>query len=513
MSEEETPQAEALLGDVVIVSDLHMGRGINPETRRFFPLENFFYDADFHAFCEYLSRQAAAAARRLTLVLNGDTFDLLRIEPPAPVPQGTTGEGQPSGRDRRFGPVMTPAQAARTVAEIMAGHPGFVAGLAQLLNAGHKVVFLPGNHDIEVQWLPVQEEVRAGLMAQVLTRYGEGAVHEAACRVDFRPWFYHEPGRLWVEHGCQYDPENSFRYLLREGLANLPDAIVETEHDLPLGNFFQRYLYNFFGNLTFIVPSSRANLRYLKWLLLHQPRLLLRVAVSHGPFVFQVLRRLARAQRSARQALREVHDAALRELAEKTGLGERLMAIDALKEVRANAALAFRGLALEALRVLGFSALVAGLVIGVWFLSFWSISSLHIGVGGKAILFFLCNLGLAVCITAAMLYSLFDDSADVGVRPLRRAAAAIARALDVPLVCFGHSHDEELWRTGGLSDGRASWYGNTGTWIAVFTHDVLLPRERVQYTFLQVTGDDAQLMHWSPGRGQPMPVVLLDDPL
>ena len=111
----------------------------------------------------------------------------------------------------------------------------------------------------------------------------------------------------------------------------------------------------------------------------------------------------------------------------------------------------------------------------------------------------------------ALLYSLTGPPADVGVRPLRRAASPIGRALQVPLVCFGHSHDEELWHTCELADAQTGWYGNTGTSIAVLTHDVLLPRDRVQYTFPRVCGQEGRLMHWSPKRGQAMPVVLLDD--
>ena len=79
----------------------------------------------------------------------------------------------------------------------------------------------------------------------------------------------------------------------------------------------------------------------------------------------------------------------------------------------------------------------------------------------------------------------------------------------MPIVTFGHTHDEVVAsfpRRGGRG-----WYFNTGTWLAVFTHDVLVPRNRVQYTFLRVQGHEADLLQWSPGRDRPMPVVLLED--
>jgi hypothetical protein len=101
-------------------------------------------------------------------------------------------------------------------------------------------------------------------------------------------------------------------------------------------------------------------------------------------------------------------------------------------------------------------------------------------------------------------------TAAVPSNPMRKAAAEIAELVDVPVVTFGHTHDEVLWKTSREQE-QDSWYYNTGTWIAVFTHDVLLPRERVQFTFLRVREDQGELLHWSPGRGEPMPVVLLDE--
>ena len=488
--------------DLYIISDFHMGRGINPQTRRFFALENFFYDEDFESFCNFLCLEAATREKPFKLILNGDTFDLLRIDP---LP--TDGA---SGRERRFGPTHTPAQAARTVAQILAGHPGFLRGIAQVLNAGYPVIVIPGNHDIEVQWEPVQMEVRRALMDQVRQSYGETAEQKAAPLLQFAPWFYHEPQRIWIEHGCQYDPENSFRYLLRGTLAHMPDAIHEIEHDLPLGNFFQRYLYNFFGHITFIVPSTRANLRYVKWLLLHEPQLLLQVAISHGPFIFQVLRRLSRVTKTARQALQQAHDSTLASLAEESGLGLRLLAIDQLKEVRADAVQAVRSLGWQFAKLFGGTLLFALLTAGLWFLGFHSINQLRLGFGFKAMLFLFLDLVIAGATAGGILYATFGSPADVSPRPLRRAAQRIASILDVPIVSFGHSHDEELWRLERAQSAEA-WYCNTGTWIAVFTHDVLMPRERVQYTFLRIRDDTSTLMHWSPGRRQAMPVILLDE--
>ena len=50
------PKTEHLPADrrIWFVSDLHLGRGKNSHTGRYFELEAFFYDEDFRGFCQWL---------------------------------------------------------------------------------------------------------------------------------------------------------------------------------------------------------------------------------------------------------------------------------------------------------------------------------------------------------------------------------------------------------------------------------------------------------------------------
>jgi UDP-2,3-diacylglucosamine pyrophosphatase LpxH len=483
--------------DLVVLSDLHLGRGFNPKTKRWHRLETFFYEDDFRSFCDWLCRDAAARGARFALVLNGDVFDLLRIEPePAPSAKGL---------ERRFGPAVTPAVASRMVRDILDGHATFTDALAGVLAGGHEVVFLPGNHDLELQWEPVQDEVRCAVAGRLAAR---GAPAEAGARLRFEPWFFHEPGRIWIEHGCQYDPESAFRFPLRRWLASAPEAAIVAERDMPLGNFFQKYLYNAFGSITFIVPSSRANYRYFRFLLVNQPRLLVSVALSHGRFLLQLLRRLARAPATAWQrAAEQLHQAELAEIVERSGLGERLRAIDALKFVGADAARAASGLLRQGAKLAAGTALVTIATMLVWSAAWRAVDVVMVGFGWKALLSLVLYLFFGVAALVALVAAALRVPSDELPRPLGAAAERIAGIAEVPLVAFGHTHDEGVSRL----RGRDAWYFNTGTWIAVFTHDVLVPRERVQYTFLRVCGREAELLQWSPGRGRPTPVVLLEE--
>jgi UDP-2,3-diacylglucosamine pyrophosphatase LpxH len=440
--------------DLIVISDLHLGRGRDPRTGRYHILEAFFSDEDFAAFCAHLCTRAAREDRPFKLILDGDALDLLRVEP---------------------GAVVEPAWLAR---EILAGHPGFVAGLARVLREGHEVVFLPGNHDLSMQSKAVQAEIRAAV--------GGG-------RLRFEPWFFHEPGRVWIEHGSQYDREGAFRYPLRGPLA------VEDERDLPLGNFVQRYLYNGLGPITFLVPPSGENPRYVRWLVWTRPRDLARLVVRHLPFVRQLLRRLAR---GPSPVLAATHDEVLRDLAGRSGLGARLLEIDALKRIGdtgrdlSHLAWGFVRTALGAFLLLLVPA-------GLWSSGNVAIAALDAGLFLKSALSVALSFTLLLTAGAVLLYWLFQRPARVS-DALPVAAGEISRLASVPLVVFGHTHKEAIMP---LAGGR---YVNLGTWIAVFHGSDPSPRERVQLTYLEVRGDQAELLYFCRWGHRPRPVIIVD---
>ncbi|MEO5609130.1 MAG: phosphatidylglycerol lysyltransferase domain-containing protein [Ornithinibacter sp.] len=85
--------------------------------------------------------------------------------------------------------------------EVLDAHPRFVDALAAVIAAGGQVVYVVGNHDGALAWdeeaagqILTRLEVRLCLAAEILF---EGAPHEP-------------PHRVWVEHGHQLDPLNSF---------------------------------------------------------------------------------------------------------------------------------------------------------------------------------------------------------------------------------------------------------------------------------------------------------------
>jgi hypothetical protein len=91
---------------------------------------------------------------------------------------------------------------------------------------------------------------------------------------------------------------------------------------------------------------------------------------------------------------------------------------------------------------------------------------------------------------------------------LRTAAAFIAKRLDVPFVIFGHTHVEDVQRSGNNTT-----YFNTGTWISVFSERERLYRNVRQFTFALFERGRGSLLQWDPQRRSARPVVVMDSSL
>src|SRR5438067_826927 len=70
-------QCRALGAKVAVISDLHMGSGIQFDAS-FTGCENFYSDDAFARFLNYL-HQTTPADKNTTLIINGDFIDFLRI--------------------------------------------------------------------------------------------------------------------------------------------------------------------------------------------------------------------------------------------------------------------------------------------------------------------------------------------------------------------------------------------------------------------------------------------------
>lgn len=116
---------------------------------------------------------------------------------------------------------------------ILEDHAVFVQGLREFVRRGHRVVFVIGNHDLELHFPEVQEEVRRAL----------GLAKDQQNHVRFVEWFYISNEDTLIEHGNQYDP-----YCLCEDPINpYVQGYNYISLKLPFGNLACRYIMNGLG--------------------------------------------------------------------------------------------------------------------------------------------------------------------------------------------------------------------------------------------------------------------------
>ncbi len=213
-----------------VISDLHLCEA-EPLNRRFplwkkFKTEAFFYDDIFDGFLRHLEEKSKG--QTVELVLNGDIFDfdsVMRL-PSEPIYRITWIEKhrglKPRAERSRF-----------KIKVILEDHHLFVKALREFIQRGNRVVFIMGNHDLELQFREVQKEILKHL----------NLTSEKEKLVRFVEWFYISNQDTLIEHGNQYDP-----YCVCEDPINpFTRGYNYISLRLPFGNLACRYIVNGMG--------------------------------------------------------------------------------------------------------------------------------------------------------------------------------------------------------------------------------------------------------------------------
>lgn len=250
-----------------IVSDLHVGDGG--------PLEDFVHERDFIAFLEQIDAAARRQGRVAELVIAGDGFDFLQVEP------------------LRHGPWR---EAHGKIGRVTRAHPALFDATARFLARGNRIVVLVGNHDVELAFGEVQATLRRALAG------GDPAAAERVIFPNdqplgphFRGWgrgpFVYRDEGLYVEHGNQWDPANFFDHT--EFYADAGATIVKD----PGGSTFVRDLFNGVEAEYPFIDKVRPRTAAILLLWLMAPRLVrerLPTLRALGPRLYTELRRYAR---------------------------------------------------------------------------------------------------------------------------------------------------------------------------------------------------------------------------
>lgn len=222
-----------------ILSDLHLceAEPVHPK----FPLwkkyktREFFFDKQFRTLLEYINKEASS--NKVELILNGDTFDFdsvtyIPLKPTYFV----------SWLEKKRGLEPEEEKSVDKIRIILEDHPEWCAALEWFIGQGHKLIFIIGNHDLELHWKSVQIEILNKLKLSP----------EERMRVRFVEWFYISNKDTLIEHGNQYDP-----YCMCEDPVNpflLDYSRVKVR--LPFGDWACRYLNNGMGYFNPHVDSN-----------------------------------------------------------------------------------------------------------------------------------------------------------------------------------------------------------------------------------------------------------------
>jgi len=195
--------------------------------------KEFLVDDDVLKLINYVE---ARTDGQLELILNGDIFDFdsvrqLPTTPFAPIDWLARARGLGSEAWMSEFKIET----------ILKDHQPLFAALTQFLQRGNHIVFIAGNHDLELLW--------PGVQTRILKALGATAQSE---NVRFCNWFYISNKDTYVSHGHQYDHFCAAK--------NAIDPLIEIrgrpQIRLPFGDLCHRYLINGMG---YFNPNAAGN--------------------------------------------------------------------------------------------------------------------------------------------------------------------------------------------------------------------------------------------------------------
>ncbi len=453
--------------NLLIVSDLHLGEGWLTAQGMYAPREDFVHNGGFFAFLRYheqLKNAPRYGGRPWTLIFNGDTFDFVQV---TALPEegdeleavcGVRRYRELPRNTRRFGLGASRRESLWKLKRIAAGHASFFAALGWFIQKGNRLIFIIGNHDLELSWPEVQTALCEAIVA-AYADYSEShgpypplSLEQVTAAIRFEPWFYYDAVHgVYIEHGQQYEPANHIPDLFNLTLPHAPDYLYQ-----PSGILMTRYFYNGLEDKLPYSDNVRPATRAFAWMLSENP--------LRGAFIFaarlwhliwarqeishkQKTYRLERAKRMSSAAAPDPHQAL------PPALRKRIAGI---AQDRARISLRYWGQTLFEQSLLGLFSLAGVAVMMAGFITWFQSNDLRIG--------FTFILGAVLLLNIARIWSSYvnhDNRLDYMPGVARDLYQAFA-AEHVPLraILLGHSHIPRRLRI-----APDVWMVNTGAWI------------------------------------------------
>jgi UDP-2,3-diacylglucosamine pyrophosphatase LpxH len=510
--ENVTEEPAANPHDLVVLSDLHLGEGLRHNEPRYSPTEDFFCDHSLVNFLNALAAKYKTDPSRLKLVLNGDVFDFLTV---TSVPGRS--EAQQRGftvspAEEKFGLNPTAKKSVFKLDVIASGHMPVFAALARFIAAGHRLEILRGNHDLELFF----ESVRKHLMEILAGATKDLSFETVSQRVRFHDWFYIEPGRVYIEHGNQYDSTNSIRYTLHPVLSKRRWWASEKDDvlDYPIGSIFVRFFYNRVRRLDPYTPRLLSFDHYFRFIRRYNLFDVWRVYRDHYPhFVAALGPATTVGSAGPSQAEDKKQEDAFDKAANHAEFGDLYRPLNRLKISPDSASKTHVvGEMISAFIRHGFRlGLFAFAILFLWFGLFQLIDSIPWLTANAFVMsvFVVLTLSGALWTWIHLDRKLKHQRSTADVANLVERAEKIAELTHTKMVLMGHTHLVDYRSIG--SDGAV--YANSGTWTSVDNPWNRIMRDARRMTFLYVKNDRVELARWNDdaGRIDNVPLFYLED--
>jgi len=204
----------------LLFSDIHLGADLVDHVRPWKRAEGRTdpgVDRDLAAMLDHY-REVVADDERWTAIIAGDLVDFIGMNLSIADHEGV--ETILNAEEHQHGLGSARDHAAAKVRATAERHPAVFAALGRFVTAGHSLVVVRGNHDLDFHWADAQD----AFIAAMAERSGTDR-EELDSRVEFHAWFYYVEGLLFVEHGHQYDAMCNYPNLLAPVRPDDPDRL------------------------------------------------------------------------------------------------------------------------------------------------------------------------------------------------------------------------------------------------------------------------------------------------
>lgn len=427
--------------NTIILSDIHLADAEpphphNPLWKRY-KRPKLFIDRHFKAFLEYIEQKISG---QIELILNGDIFDFDSV---MAIPDDL--RMHVNWLERARGLSSEEMKSRFKIKVILNDHPVWVESLRNFILRGHRVVFVIGNHDMELHWPSVQKDI--------ISKLGLDAEHQELVR--FCEWFYISNHDTLIEHGHQYDAycmsANPINPLIKKG--------SKVSVRVPFGNLAGKFMLNGMGLMNPHADSSFIKetlweyvVFYYKYVMRTQPLLLWTWFWSaFVTMVYSISEGLLPAMTDPLTI-----DARVDDIANKSNSSPKMVWL--LKELHVHPAIYNP---LKILRELWLDRAILLVLIFALSFQFFSVVKLFAGVS---------YLWFVIPVLILFPFFLFyvrtvESELEKTIKVEFQMAPISAQIAKVSRVVHGHTHKEKHTRIDGIE------YLNPGTWSPAY-HDV-----------------------------------------